>query len=403
MLLRVFRSRDTAFPRLAAASIDHRLLSGTREHLLRAFVLLIACDAYGPSKASNVSNISNVSNFSNVYNVPVCLHSKHHRKRHCTGTADAIYRPPRRISKTRTASLFSQARSPAMASRDDGDRDVDFQLVSTYIPVLVLMLRGVGLCVLCEVWYRVLGPRQNLLVVLLVISYSDAYYWRNDKMNSVLGFLCPVVVCLLTTTDHTLCSPRIDRAHARLPEVAVFWTLQVLWPVTSAYYFAAVIFQLRRPRELALVAFWMLCLSAHCVLLLGGHQSTGDIMLRCMVYYMFGMLFYHSKARLEAIDRNTHNCMSLHVSLHLLFVDIYIMVPNVAVLCILAWYVFFGRGGRPSERHGSSQERHGTSAAPSTVLATKALPAHHPHVLRNGNEDEVLSQLRAAKALLTNV
>ena len=239
---------------------------------------------------------------------------------------------------------------------------------------MVLILRAITLCVVSEVVYRLLGPRQNLLVVMIVLVYSDAYYWRHEKMNGVLGFLCPVAMCLLMTTEHTMCSPRTEHTPTRWPLNGVYWTLQVLWPLTAAYYVAGVIFKFQKPREFVFVSLWTAFLAIHCGLLLGGYQTTGEIMLRSMIYYMFGMLFFHSKSRIDNIDRNTHNFMSMHVGLHLFFVDVYIMMPNVIVLCSLLWYVFFGRkwaGAKVTATH---------------VTQSTVQP-----------DEELLSQLRAAK------
>ena len=115
-------------------------------------------------------------------------------------------------------------------------------------------------------------------------------------------------------------------------------------------------------------------------------------MLRCMIYYMFGMLFYHSKIRLHAVDRNTHNLMSMHVCLHFLFVDVYIMIPSVVVLCVFLWYVFFGR---QSERAALPDK-----LVPSLGAALGTAPAHG-HSLKS--DEDLLLQLRAAKAKATMV
>jgi hypothetical protein len=111
-----------------------------------------------------------------------------------------------------------------------------------------------------------------------------------------------------------------------------------------------------------------------------------------MIYYMFGMLFYHSKIRLHAVDRNTHNLMSMHVCLHFLFVDVYIMIPSVVVLCVFLWYVFFGR---QSERAALPDK-----LVPSLGAALGTAPAHG-HSLKS--DEDLLLQLRAAKAKATMV
>lgn len=244
----------------------------------------------------------------------------------------------------------------------------------------MLMLRGIALCVACEVMYRVIGGRQNLLVLLVVLVYGDAYMWRRHQINRVAGFLCPVALCILTSTDHTLCSPVVRDWDGKLSAMTVYWTLQVVWPLTTAYYFCSIIFKFKRPREVVLVLVWAVCLNVHCFLLLGGLQKTGEIMLRSMIYYMSATLFYHSKCRLPDVDRNTHNFVTMHMCLHLMFVDVYMLTASVVVFGALFWYLFFGS------------------------LKTEAAAVCTPHKIRHTpvvQDDELLSQLRAAKANTT--
>ena len=251
--------------------------------------------------------------------------------------------------------------------------DVDMRLVTTYIPLMILILRSIAMCVFCEVFYRIFGPRQNLLIIIVLIMYADASSWQRDRMNRIVGFLCPVALCIVTTTNHTLCSPVVDETlQSRLPLIIIYWTLQVLWPVSTAYYFSAVIFSFQKPREVYLITLWSACLGVHCYLLLGGFQSTGEIMLRCIVYYMTAMLFYHSKCKLAQVDRNTHHSITMHVCLHFLFVDVYIMICSVTVFSILFWYIFFNRTA-------------------SDIIYQASIP-------KTRQDEDLLTQLRAAKS-----
>lgn len=248
-------------------------------------------------------------------------------------------------------------------------------------------MRSVVLVVLCELYSRIMGPRQNLLVVLVVCVYCDAHSWRHDKLNRALGFLCPVALCILSTTDVTHCSAllAIDRS---LAAQVVYWTVQVVWPLLASYYLAVLGFidvnNFKKPNEATLAAAGMFCLTMHCVLLMSSHQTTAEVMVRSVLYYTAGMLFYYSKSKLPSVDRNTHNWMAMHVCIHLLFVDVYVLIASVVVLGGLIWGLFFHHK-RPAS-FLSVPDKPTASASHSVVVVA---------------DDAVIQQLRAAQALRT--
>ena len=269
---------------------------------------------------------------------------------------------------------------------------MDFRLVTTYTPFMVALVRSAGLALLCEASVRWLGARQNVLSVVLALVYCDAYAWRSDKLNRAVGFLCPVGLALLATTSVTPCSGEEsdDKNGHSLLALLPYWTVQVAWPLGSAYYLAASAFGVFRPSERQVVGVSAACLAVHCVLLLAGRQGTGDVMLRAAVYYMTSMLFYHAKARLSSVDRNAHSRLTVHVCLHLLFVDLYVLVASVAVFGLLFWKVFL-RGGGPGHA-GLGLGQPGPGAA-------KTLSSQPPSSSSKAVPEDVLQQLRAAQAL----
>ena len=283
--------------------------------------------------------------------------------------------------------LFSWGVRGAIATRDEADDDVDFELVTTYTPLLLVLLRSAGLLVLSEVSVRVLGVRQNVLVVLVVLVYCDALYWRNDKLNRAAGFLCPVALAVLAGTEVTLCSPGASRPPAVLALLS-YWTVQVVWPLGSAYYLAALAFGLYLPGERQVVVASVACLGVHCVLLLAGPQGVGEVMLRAVLYYTTTMLFYYSKARLSGVDRNTHSRLTVHVGMHLLFVDVYVLAGSAVVFGLLLWRVFC-RSTLP----GPALRTFGAPAKVAGPAPKTAGPAMH------SAGDDALAQLRAAQAM----
>ena len=282
-----------------------------------------------------------------------------------------------------------------MSTREDAEDDVDFQLVTTYTPFMVAVLRSAGLVLLCEASVRWLGARQNVFAALLALVYCDAYLWRSDKLNRAVGFLCPVGLALLATTDVTLCSGAEDGADRALLALLPYWTVQVAWPLGSAYYLAASAFGVYRPSERQVVGVSAACLAVHCVLLLAGRQSPGEVLLRAAAYYMTSMLFYHAKARLSNVDRNAHSRLTVHVCLHLLFVDLYVLVGSALVFGLLFWRVFL-RGGPGSGGLGSGGLGLGGHAHAAHLPGPASLAASKP---TKAVPEDVLQQLRAAQAL----
>lgn len=281
--------------------------------------------------------------------------------------------------------LFSCRLRRAIATCDEADDDVNFELVTTYTPLIMALLRSAGFLILGEVSVRALGERQNVLVVLLVLVYCDALYWRDDKLNRAAGFLCPVALAVLASTNVTLCSPGAPRPPGMLALLA-YWTAQVVWPVGSAYYLAALSFGLCLPGERYVVVSSATCVSIHCVLLLGGPLGTGEVMLRAVLYYSTTMLFYYCKARLSGVDRNTHSRLSVHVGLHLMFVDVYVLAGSAVVFALLLWRVFCR-----STPSGPALRTFG-------VVAKVSVQKHTAPVMNNVGDD-TLAQLRAAQAM----
>jgi hypothetical protein len=287
-----------------------------------------------------------------------------------------------------------------IASNDDADHEVDFQLVSTYSPLLIILLRSVVLVVMCEIYTKLMGPRQNLLVVLIVWMYCDAYLWRTDKINRALGFLCPVGMCILTTTDFTHCSALVSNKRSMLAQ-GVYWTVQVIWPLLAAYYLAVLVLVERmqvksNPSEIVLAAASMFCLMVHCVLLLSAYQTAGEVMLRSVLYYTAGMIFFHSKSKLQCSDRNTHNWMAMHVCLHILFVDVYVLIASCVVFSGLFWRLFAYQTGTLPRPGGAS------TASPQSIVGLTGPTPACPGKGIGATDESTMQQLRAAQAQRTS-
>ena len=275
-----------------------------------------------------------------------------------------------------------------MGSVDDGV-EVDFKLVTTYLPVLSLIFRALTLLGLLEL--AVLGGVGAAAMVAgtSAFVYWDAHVHRNERLSVVCGGLLPVAGAMLTTRVLV----RYAGAHAMPPctgweAFLLAWVFDVAWAVASSFYLVAAVIQPSYTHRflpvlwsvLAVAKIWGLCEPV----------MIYEVPMRATLFYVTSMLFLYAAPFLPAVDRNVHRMVTPHLSLHLLVVQPYVLFASMLVFSLVLTRVFTsGAKLWTKELHPPH-----TPVLPKFVstperVRTTALPA---------DDGGLLEQLRLAKA-----
>jgi len=222
-----------------------------------------------------------------------------------------------------------------MASNEDSASDVDFRLVTTYIPVLMLLARSGLLVVVVDVCQRAVTWPSSLFVLVVVVVYFDAYLFRAQKLNRVCGFLAPVALGVYVST-------RAPRTHCTgLQVVAMHWAVDLCWAVSSSFFLASHALRLRIPVDVVTASMaWSACLVAHAILACS-HTTSAEVVCRAVCYYVSCMIHYYSVSFVDGIDRNALAFSVMHVSLHMMFVEVYVLLGSSLVFAFLYARIYY--------------------------------------------------------------
>jgi hypothetical protein len=243
------------------------------------------------------------------------------------------------------------------------EQDVNFQLVSTYLPLVVLLLRA-GTLVVTSNLAALLSPAPNTLVMALcALAYFDAYAFRNSKLSVACGSLCPVALCLVvghTTLATELC--------AETSSVVALWAVDLAWAVSSSSFLGIVVFRGGAPVDVAYAsAAWALCGVVHaqmnCVV-----PDLAQVLGRTLVYYVSCSLYFFFRTAAP------HTSIPvMHVFWHMMFVKNYVLLGSILATALTTSVVYYRR----------------FAAAP------RAAP--------RSENDDLMKELRAAKFASTSV
>ena len=222
-----------------------------------------------------------------------------------------------------------------MASNEDSASDVDFQLVTTYILVLMLLARSGLLVVVVNVCQRAVTWPSSLFVLVVVVVYFDAYLFRAQKLNWVCDFLAPVALSAYVST-------RAPRTHCTgLQVVAMHWAVDLCWAVSSNFFLSSRALRLRIPVDVVTASMaWAACLVAHAILACS-HTTSAEVVCRVVCYYVSCMIHYYSTSFVDSIDRNALAFSVMHVSLHMMFVEEYVLLGSSLVFAFLYARIYY--------------------------------------------------------------
>ena len=272
-----------------------------------------------------------------------------------------------------------------MASNDSEPR-IDFSLVSTYIPGLLLLLRSMLFLVLFQVMVLFASQPNSgihtniILYCMAVLIYFDAWWHRHDALNRACGFLAPVFLCVATTSDDLHHHPN---SCSSVTATVLYYTLGVTWAASSGFCIIGAMLRLGINVNIymasvcwAVVLFVLLYIDC-------AQYKVHEMIARVLAFYMLAILAWFSQVFQQDIERSRFSFSVLHVHLHVLFVDRYIILGSIVVWCCA--FAF--------QRQNTLRARPNTHSTSNK----KALETGIKHEMKQVVDDSVLQQLHAAK------
>lgn len=285
-----------------------------------------------------------------------------------------------------------------ISSRDDKDI-VDFKLVTTYLPILIIIMRTGMLWFLTEATRSLTGCRAVAVVVCFV--GSDCILWKHDRFSQICGFcIIPGIGFLLL-----LCVPL---QPGQLKDVPVFaytsscvdvlnltihWAADVAWAIGSGILLAHHVIGMKVPYKSICVVLGIVLLLVHAFCECENIESL-EILLRSFLFYIFCLLFYYgsdSHGDLESLSFVTP-----HLGMHFLFVEKIVLGASVIIYGCLIAKLYYQK--MDHSQHNLTSILH--SASMHTAQSKISLARNESTVEACQSEeskDELLKQLRLAQ------
>ena len=278
-----------------------------------------------------------------------------------------------------------------MASNDT-DAKLDFSLVSTYIPGILLLVRSLFLVILYQIFVVALshnsgfskhGAHLNVNLILcgmVVLVYFDAWWHRHDALNKSCGFLGPVLLCIATTSDtlYRHGSPCTD-----ITSTLLYYILGTVWAASSGFFVVNSLIRFNscvNVYHASLVWAGVLCLL---LFIDCPKKSVYEICVRVCIFYGLVIMVWFSQAFQPDLERTRFAYTILHVHLHILFVDRYIVLGSIVIWA--GAFAFQRQSIKQSSLvSASTSHRHASDGM------SRADPVH-------AVDESILLQLQAAK------
>ena len=276
-----------------------------------------------------------------------------------------------------------------MTSGESSGKRVDFQLVSTYVPVIQLVAREMALVLLFQVAHSVGHDHTGLCVLVCVLCYFDGYCYCTDALNRAAGFLVPPAFYMYThaPSQNTWVVSPVSHC-TQMPVLVFYWAVDLLWASSWSMLIASPLCKIRvKLRIQTVVCVWSFILLVHVALRCYHAPDFWETVLRVLLYYVSCVCYFFTSSFVLDTDRHTHTFTVMHVCLHILFVEPFVLVASVVVSGGIYAKLYI-------DHMGYTHRKHCPEPSPSTAL-------HEPSVsvsVTRHPKDYLLAQLRAAQA-----
>lgn len=283
--------------------------------------------------------------------------------------------------------------------------ELDYLLVPTYFPVLLLLLRAEGLLLLYEVARGIMRSTQILNAVLCVLLYLDNILLQHRRSFEVyIGGIFPVALALVTNGIMVREDSSLAQQDLWHMVVDTTWAFSALLAV-----YAAVCVRDCSTYCYASLHVGCCCGVLHIVILDGYYSTTlSTFMCRVVVFYVLGLCIYslhtlHAQNSQSAVSAVAHKYCTLHAAVPALFIHIYVLSMYVALLLMSSLWCKGADARHKSDRSdGVLSSMHIMATTPTTnTPLSEARVEHTQNELSASFSDDagnsLLQELRQAK------
>jgi len=213
------------------------------------------------------------------------------------------------------------------------EQDVNFQLVSTYLPLVFLILRAGALVAVMHLISIPPLSANAMIVTLCAVAYFDSLAFRNNKLSCACGNLCPVALCLMV--GHL--TEKSDSCQETSGLVAL-WTVDLMWAVSCSSFLGIAVFRGVFVVDVTYASVaWAVCAIIHTQI--NCHvPDVVQVLARTFVYYISCSVYFYFRNE----GKNLQPCV-MHIFWHILLVKNHVLLASLTATAITTTVVYYNR------------------------------------------------------------
>lgn len=200
----------------------------------------------------------------------------------------------------------------------------DFALVSTYVPVVMLILRS-SIYLLAMHWLASFSLSvQGLTMVTASAVYIDSLLMRENNFDRACGHVC---VCALAALTQLQAQEQCSNA-----QVLFVTCIDLLWSASAG---VEVILRTTRAKvQTQQILKTSICCLIACVRVSLSCEALGFVnsLLRSFLYYVLCAMLLLCSAFLPQHERHLNVMSVVYISAHVLFVHLYAVIASMTVI-----------------------------------------------------------------------
>jgi len=208
----------------------------------------------------------------------------------------------------------------------------DFSLVTTYFPVLFIVLRS-SLCVAFVYWIEsfLLLQQHALLMLTVCVVYIDSLAMYPSDFDRACGHLCMCALAVLTQQQQSTCSSS---------EIVLLLVCDLLWSACAGV--EVICRTTKRVNGYQLQKTVVCCLFACVRVALSCDSMTFmQAMCRTWLYNILCSLLLLCSAFLPQHDAVLHTSSVVYICAHIFYVHLYAVIASVTlIVCVHARLVY---------------------------------------------------------------
>jgi hypothetical protein len=248
----------------------------------------------------------------------------------------------------------------------------------------------------------------------VIILYCDFSYFHNCTLSRVCGGIgLPIVMMMsgrllvnnsvhvshiqIIDNNFTTYTPIVDRYFSPrchgIQIVLIGWVCDILWAISSSFYITCLAYEKKYISE-SFWYLWTLCCAVK-IWTLCHELSMLELFIRIVLFYTGSTVFYYASTFIPKIDRKKHRIITPHITLHFLFVQVYVLFASTIIYVIVFVKIF---SANRDQKHFNISHSHIASKT-----NTKSLQQSSEEGAVPVNDLLLLEQLKRAKGNYTTI